>query len=101
MTPEARARGVCSASGGNHGVALRMPLGGLAAQLLSICPPRATADREARITTWGATVVRHGAAWDDAHEAAVAFSAQHDIPYIHSLKPCLPSSAKVLSDSKC
>jgi len=86
ITPEARARGVCSASGGNHGVALAYAAWRLGCPATIYLPERATADREARIATWGATVVRHGAAWDDAHVAAVAFSEQHAIPYIHSFE---------------
>ena len=33
-------------------------------------PERASADRVARIAAWGARVIRHGAAWDDAHAQA-------------------------------
>jgi threonine dehydratase len=86
MSPEDRARGVCSASGGNHGVALAYAAWRLGCPATIYLPERATADREARIAAWGATVVRHGAAWDDAHVAAVAFSEQHNIPYIHSFE---------------
>jgi len=86
MTPAARARGVCSASGGNHGVALAYAAWRLGCPATIYIPERATADREARIAAWGATVVRHGAAWDDAHVAAVAFGEQHHIPYIHSFE---------------
>lgn len=86
MSPEDRARGICSASGGNHGVALAYAAWRLGCPATVYIPERATADREARIAAWGATVVRHGAAWDDAHVAAVAFSAQHAIPYIHSFE---------------
>lgn len=86
MSPQARARGICSASGGNHGVALAYAAWRLGCPATVYLPERATADREARIAAWGATVVRHGAAWDDAHLAAVAFGAQHAIPYIHSFE---------------
>lgn len=86
MSPEDRACRICSASGGNHGVALAYASWRLGCPATIYIPERATADREARIATWGATVVRHGAVWDDAHVAAVAFSEQHDIPYIHSFE---------------
>jgi threonine dehydratase len=81
-----RSRGVCSASGGNHGVALAYAAWRLGCPATIYLPERATADREARITAWGAKVVRHGAVWDDAHEAALAYAAQHDIPYVHSFE---------------
>lgn len=81
-----RRRGVCTASGGNHGVALAYAAWRLGCPATIYIPERASADREARIAAWGATVLRHGAVWDDAHEAAVAYAKQRDIPYLHSFE---------------
>lgn len=81
-----RSRGVCSASGGNHGVALAYAAWRLGCPATIYLPERATADREARIAAWGAKVIRHGAVWDDAHEAALAYAAANDIPYVHSFE---------------
>ncbi len=86
LDPAQRARGVCSASGGNHGVALAYAAWRLGCPATIYLPERASADREARIATWGAKVVRHGAVWDDAHEAALQYAAHHDIPYVHSFE---------------
>ncbi|MFZ9858277.1 MAG: threonine ammonia-lyase [Roseiflexaceae bacterium] len=86
LNPTQRQRGVCSASGGNHGVALAYAAWRLGCPATIYLPERATADREARIAAWGAKVIRHGAVWDDAHEAALAYAAAHDIPYVHSFE---------------
>lgn len=86
LDPSQRQLGVCSASGGNHGVALAYAAWRLGCPATIYLPERATADREARITTWGARVVRHGAVWDDAHEAATAYATAQGIPYVHSFE---------------
>jgi len=86
LDPAQRSLGVCSASGGNHGVALAYAAWRLGCPATIYLPERATADREARIATWGAQVVRHGAVWDDAHEAATAYATAQGIPYIHSFE---------------
>jgi threonine dehydratase len=86
MTAAERSRGVCSASGGNHGVALAYAAWRLGCPATIYLPARATADRVARVEAWGATVVRHGDVWDDAHVAAMAFAAAQGIPYIHSFE---------------
>lgn len=86
LAPADRARGVCTASGGNHGVALAYAAWRLGCPATVYLPARATADRVARIEAWGATVVRHGDVWDDAHIAAVAYAQQQGIPYIHSFE---------------
>ena len=86
LTPEQRQRGICTASGGNHGVALAYAAWRLGCPATVYLPERATADREARIAAWGAQVMRHGAVWDDAHEAAMSYAAEQGIPYVHSFE---------------
>lgn len=86
IDPAQRAHGVCTASGGNHGVALAYAAWRLGCPATIYIPERASADREARIAAWGATVVRYGAAWDDAHVAAQAYAHQQGIPYLHSFE---------------
>src|SRR5919198_2608482 len=62
-----RERGVITASGGNHGLALAYGAWRLGLPATVYLPSGASVDREARIAAWGARVIRHGVAWDDAN----------------------------------
>ncbi|MBX7222903.1 MAG: threonine/serine dehydratase [Blastocatellia bacterium] len=84
LTPEERSRGVITASGGNHGVALAYGAQHLGIPAVVYLPETATADRIARVTRWGATVLRHGAAWDDANRKAVEQSRENGMTYVHA-----------------
>ncbi|MEN9936456.1 MAG: hypothetical protein RLZZ387_3035 [Chloroflexota bacterium] len=83
LDDEQRHRGVVAASGGNHGLALAYGASRLGIPAVVYLPERASADRVARIEAWGARVVRHGAAWDDAHARAVEHATAEGMPYIH------------------
>src|SRR5207244_10892760 len=56
-----RAGGVITASGGNHGLALAYAAHRLGQRATVYLPATASEDREARIATWGARVIRYGA----------------------------------------
>lgn len=83
MDEATRGRGVVAASGGNHGVALAYAAHRLGIPATVYLPAAATADRVARVATWGAKIVQHGAAWDDAHAAAVQYAEANGLPYVH------------------
>jgi threonine dehydratase len=83
LSQQERERGVITASGGNHGLALAYGAWRLGLPATIYLPERASADREARIAAWGARVVRHGAAWDDANAQAQAHAASEGLVYIH------------------
>lgn len=80
---EALARGLVTASGGNHGlgVAYAAWRAGVSARIyLPANTPPAKADA---LRAWGAEVVREGAVWDDANAAALE-AAEHDgMTYVH------------------
>ncbi len=83
MPPEAIKRGVVTASGGNHGLAVAYA--GWLAQVPTIIylgknVPPAKADK---LRQWGAEVVTVGADWDDANQAAQAMAEAENLPYIH------------------
>lgn len=82
--PEARARGVVAASGGNHGLALAYAAHRLGVPATVYLPENATADRVDRIVSWGANCVRFGASYDDAHNEAVRFAAENDLIYVEA-----------------
>ena len=78
-----RERGVITASGGNHGLAIAYAAWRLGLPATVYLPERASADREARIAAWGARVIRHGSAWDDANTRAQQHAADEGLAYIH------------------
>ncbi len=78
-----RARGLVTASGGNHGLAVAWAAARAGVPATVFLPQMTPAAQEAKIRTYGATVIRAGAGWDDAWEAAVIYAAAHDVPTVH------------------
>jgi len=74
---------VVAASGGNHGAALAYGAWRLGLPATIFLTERASDDRVARVTTWGAQVVKHGAVWDEAHARAVEHAAATGSTYVH------------------
>jgi threonine dehydratase len=83
LDPAQRERGVIAASGGNHGVALAYAAARLGMPAVIYLPAGASDDRVARIARWGAHVIRHGSAWDDAHNRALEHAAAEGLHYVH------------------
>ena len=83
LSDEQRRHGVMAASGGNHGVALAYAAHRLGIPATVYLPASASADRVARVLVWGAQVIQHGAAWDDAHAKAVEQAAAEGMTYVH------------------
>src|SRR5262245_40699355 len=69
LSPATRARGVVTASGGNHGLAVAYA-GWAAGVSATIFLPRSVApDKLAKFAIWGARVEVSGEAWDDSNLA--------------------------------
>jgi threonine dehydratase len=83
LDSEQRQRGVIAASGGNHGLALAYGAWRLGIPATIYLPATASDDRVARVEAWGAQVVRHGRAWDDAHKEALKHANNEGLLYIH------------------
>ena len=64
--PESLARGVVTASGGNHGIGVAYAARRLGAPATIFLPETAPASSERLLLAMGARTVRRGAAWDDA-----------------------------------
>ena len=83
LPPERLQRGIITASGGNHGLAVAY--GGWQAQVPATIylghnvPPV----KAQKLQQWGAKVVIEGAVWDDANRAAQAQAQTDDLTYIH------------------
>ncbi len=79
----ALARGVITASGGNHGLAVAYAAQASGCPAVVYLPKNTPADKADKIRGWGAEVVVEGAVWDDAERAALARAARDGLAYIH------------------
>jgi threonine dehydratase len=84
LPAEATARGLVTASGGNHG------LGVAYAGTLTPGPPariylpgNTPPSKAEKLRAWGAEVVMAGDVWDDANEAALEAAARDGLAYVH------------------
>ena len=76
-------RGIVTASGGNHGLAVAYAGRSVGARTTVYLPELTPASKAKRIERWGAEVVRAGEVWDDAHEAALARAERDGLTYVH------------------
>jgi threonine dehydratase len=76
-------RGVVTASGGNHGLAVAYAGRAVGAPTTVYLPRLTPADKATRIERWGARVVRAGEVWDDAHAAALEHARREELTYVH------------------
>ncbi|MDF2697082.1 MAG: Threonine dehydratase, partial [Labilithrix sp.] len=76
-------RGIVTASGGNHGLAVAYAGRVIGAPTTVYLPRLTPAEKATRIERWGATVVRAGEVWDDAHAAALAHAEREGLTYVH------------------
>ena len=83
LAPEDMARGIVTASGGNHGlgVAYAGHVGRVPATIF--LPTSAPKSKIEKLRQWGADVRVEGAVWDDANRAALAFAQAGGLAYIH------------------
>lgn len=83
LSREEVARGVITASGGNHGLAVAYA-GHVAQTPATIYLPRnVPAAKIAKLEAWGARVVLEGEVWDEANRAALARAGRDGLTYIH------------------
>lgn len=77
------ARGIVTASGGNHGLATARA-GHIAGVPTTVfLPVNAAAEKRAKLLAWGAEVRIEGQMWDDADRAARAFAKATGAVYFH------------------
>ncbi len=76
-------RGVCTASGGNHGLAVAY-VGHTLGTPARIYVPRSTPGGKVRkIEAWQAEVIVEGEIWDEANTAAQEYAARNGMAYLH------------------
>jgi threonine dehydratase len=83
LTPDEIRRGIITASGGNHGLAVAYA-GYVAKTPATIyLPTSVSTPKIAKLEAWGAKVVVEGAVWDDANRAALDEAERNHLTYIH------------------
>ena len=83
LPPETLQRGILTASGGNHGLAVAYA-GWIANVPATIYLPYNTPPAKTqKLQEWGAEVIMEGAVWDDANRAALMRAEQDRLPYFH------------------
>jgi threonine dehydratase len=83
LPPAQVARGLVTASGGNHGLGVAYA-GRLAGAPVTIfLPANVPAAKAAKLERWGAKVVRVGEVWDEANQAALAAAEREGTTYMH------------------
>jgi threonine dehydratase len=83
LEPEEIRRGIITASGGNHGLAVAYAGYVAGAPATIFLPTSAPKSKIAKLEAWGAKVVVGGAVWDEANRAALDEAERRDLTYIH------------------
>jgi threonine dehydratase len=84
LTPEQAARGLVTASGGNHGQGVAYA-GWLAKVPTTIYLSGNTPKEKAhKLEQWGARAIFEGEVWDDANRAALAAAEREGMLYVHA-----------------
>ena len=84
LSPVERARGLVTASAGNHGLGVALAARELGARATVFVPADAPATKRQRIAAFGATLREVPGGYDDAHAEAEAYAADHGALYLHA-----------------
>jgi threonine dehydratase len=83
LPPDALHRGIVTASGGNHGLAVAYAGWAAKAATTIFLPRSVAADKLAKLEGWGARAVISGEVWDDSNRAALQYAKAQGLAYIH------------------
>ena len=83
LPAQRRARGVVTASGGNHGLAVAYTAQTAGIPATVFLPRKSPSDRADAIESMGANVILHGESWDESNLEARALARKSDSAYIH------------------
>lgn len=76
-------RGVITASGGNHGLAVAYAAHAAGSKATVYLPESAPATKAEKLRAWGADVVISGSVFDDANAAALEHAERDGLAYLH------------------
>ncbi|MEO9904398.1 threonine/serine dehydratase [Nisaea sp.] len=83
LTEEERARGLITASGGNHGLGVAFGARMTGSPAVIYLPSSTPPSKVEKLKSLGAETVIEGAVWDDANKAALARAESDGVTYIH------------------
>ncbi|MSP89222.1 MAG: pyridoxal-phosphate dependent enzyme [Alphaproteobacteria bacterium] len=83
LDPQAAARGIITASGGNHGLAVAYAGHVAGARAVIYLPRTVSAAKVAKLRDWGAEIVVEGDVWDESNRAALARADKEGLAYFH------------------
>lgn len=83
LTKEEVDKGLLTASGGNHGLAVAYAAWSVGAPAVIYLPENTPASKVEKLRKWGAEVVIEGPVWDDANAAALEREKADGLTYIH------------------
>ena len=84
LPPAERARGVITASAGNHGQGVAIAAGIADCRATVVMPYNAPLAKVEATRGYGARVLLHGTSYDDAHLHADRLAEQHSLLYVHA-----------------
>jgi threonine dehydratase len=76
-------RGIITASGGNHGLAVAYAGWLRKIRTTVYVPENVSPDKRKKLEAWGAAVVVHGRHWDEANREALAKAERDGLAYFH------------------
>ena len=83
LAPEQVSRGVITASGGNHGLAVAYAAHQAKTQAIIYLPSTTPAAKIDKLRNWGAEVRVEGSVWDEANLAAIQVAKRDEMAYFH------------------
>lgn len=83
LDDEARGRGLVTASGGNHGMAVAYAAASAGVPAAIFVPESTPAAKVEKLRQWGAEVTVIGKVWDEAQETALAAQKERGLTYFH------------------
>lgn len=83
LPPEKLRRGIVTASGGNHGLAVAYAGRATGAPATIFLPRSVARDKIANIEGWGARAVITGEDWDESNRAALQYAEAESLAFIH------------------
>lgn len=83
LPPEAVAKGIVTASGGNHGLAVARAARSAGVEATVFVPKSVTEEKRNKLRLWGAKVEVVGKIWNEANVAALAHAETSGSAYFH------------------